>query len=109
MVDEERMKDVLEGEEEIVRAKLPEEGEVLGVIESRLGHGRFNVICSDKKIRVCRVPGRLRKKLWLREGDYVIVKPWDIQGDKKGDIVYKYRKAEILWLEKEGYLKDLGV
>ncbi len=107
MVEKDKIKDILEEEEEIVRAKLPEGNQVLGIIEARLGYGRFNVICSDRKIRVCRVPGKLRRRLWLREGDYVIVQPWEIEGDKKGDIIYKYRKAEVAWLEKEGYLKDL--
>ncbi len=111
MAKKEKLNEVLEGEEEIVRARLPneKEGEVLGIIESRLGFGRLNVICADKKIRVCRVPGKYRKRLWLREGDVVIVKKWQIQGDERGDVIYKYRKAEVAWLEREGYLKDLTI
>jgi initiation factor 1A len=33
-----------------------------------------------------------------------MVKPWDIQGDEKGDVVHSYSNAETRYLEDEGYL-----
>ena len=98
-----------EEEEEFQRVRTPKDNELIGVIDSRLGHGRLSVICSDKKIRVCRVPGKYRRKIWLREGDVVIVVPWQFEGDKKGDVIYKYRKAAIEWLRKNGYLDNLDI
>ena len=91
-------------EPKIVRAKLPRGKEVIGIIEQRLGGNKMMVSCLDGKSRNCRVPGRLRRKLWLRPDDVVIIEPWELD-DEKGDVVFKYRKNQIAWLKREGYLK----
>lgn len=88
-----------------VRVKLPRGREVIGIITQRVGAGRMMVSCMDGKTRNCRVPGRLRRELWLREGDAIIVEPWEFDGDEKGDILYKYSKAEVEKLKKDGLLK----
>ena len=91
-------------EPKIVRAKLPRGKEVIGIIEQRLGGNKMNVSCLDGKTRNCRVPGRLRRKLWLRPDDVVLIEPWELD-DEKGDVIFKYRKNQIAWLKREGYLK----
>ena len=88
----------------IVRAKLPKENEVIGIVESRLGGNRMDVACLDGKSRNCRVPGRLRRRMWLRPNDVVIVQPWEFD-NKKGDIIFKYTLTAINWLKNKGYLK----
>lgn len=92
-------------EEPVIRIKSPGRGEVLGIIESMLGSNRMMVRCQDNKMRTCRIPGKMRKRIWMREGDAVIVKPWDIQGDKSGDVVFKYTPTQAGWLKKRGILK----
>lgn len=94
-----------EGQQEVFRVRLPRGKEVLGILESRLGASRMLVKCLDGKSRVCRIPGRLRRGLWLREGDVILVEPWEFQSGEKGDIIYKYSKAAIEWLKKKGFLK----
>ncbi len=88
-----------------VRVRLPRGREVIGIIAQRVGAGRMLVSCMDGKTRNCRVPGRLRRELWLREGDAIVVEPWEFDGDEKGDILYKYSKAEVEKLKKDGLLK----
>ena len=94
-------------EQEVVRVKLPRGRETLGILEQRLGVSRSRVRCLDGKTRVCRIPGRLKRMLWVREGDVVLVEPWQFNGDEKGDIIYKYRKNQVEWLKKNGHLKNL--
>ena len=94
-------------EEQELRVRLPKEGELFAVVTSELGGARFSCLCEDGKERVCRVPGRLKRFVWVREGDYVLVVPWEIEGDKRGDIVWRYKKLEVEWLRSKGYLKDL--
>ena len=65
------------------------------------------VRCMDGKTRNCRIPGRLKKRLWVREGDLVIVEPWEFGGDDKGDVILKYRKNQVEYLKQKGYLKKL--
>ncbi|MCK9595698.1 translation initiation factor eIF-1A [Candidatus Pacearchaeota archaeon] len=94
-----------EGEQQFVsRAPLPKGEEVIGVIEQRLGGNKMMVNCLDGKNRNCRVPGRLKRKLWLRPGDVVIVEPWELDKNK-GDVILKYKPNQIEWLKKKGYLK----
>ncbi len=96
-----------EEEEKVTRVKLPRGEEVIGIIEQRLGGNKMMVNCLDKKSRNCRVPGRLKRKLWLRPGDVVIVEPWELDKDK-ADIIFKYRENQIEWLKQNGYLKTEG-
>jgi translation initiation factor 1A len=91
---------------EITRIKLPKGKEVYGVVEQRLGASRMRVRCLDGKSRICRIPGRMKRFLWVREGDYVVVEPWEFSGDK-GDIVFKYTLTQVQWLKNKGYLKEL--
>ncbi|MFW6014241.1 MAG: translation initiation factor eIF-1A [Candidatus Nanoarchaeia archaeon] len=94
-------------QEEIRRVKLPRDGELFGMLVQRLGGSRMYIRCSDGKTRVCRIPGRLRRKLWVREGDVVLVKPWEFGGDEKGDLIFKYRPTQVQYLRKSGHLKQL--
>ncbi len=93
--------------EEIERIRLPREGQVLGLLESRLGGSRCDVRCVDGNTRNCRIPGRLKRRLWVREGDIVLVEPWEFGGDEKGDIIFSYKKNHAAWLKKKGYLDRL--
>ncbi len=92
---------------EITRIKLPRNNQTFGVIEQRLGGSRMRVRCLDGKTRICRIPGRLKRRLWVREGDITIVEPWEFSGDAKGDIVYKYTKTQVSFLQRKGYLKKM--
>ena len=67
----------------------------------------MRVRCLDGKTRICRIPGRLRRTLWVRERDIVIIEPWELSGEDKGDIVYKYTKSQIEFLKRKGYLKKI--
>jgi translation initiation factor 1A len=103
----EAVAEVAAGEEGVVRVKLPRGKETLGLLDRRLGGSRCEVRCLDGKTRICRIPGRLKRKLWVREGDLVLVEPWEFGGDEKGDIIYKYRGLQVDWLKKNGYLDKL--
>ncbi|MEM4641336.1 MAG: translation initiation factor eIF-1A [Candidatus Pacearchaeota archaeon] len=98
-------KDSEEEQEEIIRVPLPKGNQCLGILEQRLGGNHMLVKCLDGKSRNCRVPGRLKKKLWLREGDVVLVEPWELGGETRGDILLKYSQAQVEWLKKKGFLK----
>lgn len=93
--------------EEIRRVKLPKGNQVLGILDQRLGASRMRVRCLDGKTRICRVPGRLKRRMWLREGDVVLVEPWELGGDERGDVIFKYRHVQVDWLRRNGYLKKL--
>jgi translation initiation factor 1A len=86
-----------------VRVRLPQGREVIGIIAQRVGGSRMIVSCMDGKTRNCRVPGRNRRGLWLREGDVIIVEPWEFDNDK-GDVLFKYTPTAIERLKSMGKL-----
>lgn len=90
-----------------VRVRFPRDTEVLGVIEQLHGFAKMRVKCADGKLRMCRVPGKLTRTLWVRERDVVLVKPWELSHETKGDVVYKYRRNQVDVLKAKGLLKDL--
>jgi len=94
----------METAESVTRVRLPKEKEVLGEVESLLGASRFVVRCSDGKTRICRIPGKFRKKIEMRIGFVVLVKPWEIEYDTKGDIEWIYNKTQANWLRKKGFI-----
>ncbi len=94
---------------EIRRIRLPRDGETIGILDQRLGASRMKVRCMDGKTRICRVPGRLKRRLWVREGDVLLIKPWELGGDNKGDVIFKYRPSQTAWLKRSGHLKSLDV
>ncbi len=93
--------------DEIVRVRTPnrDEGEMFGVIIQMLGFDRVRVRCEDGEIRIGRIPGRMKKRVWMRVGDTVLIVPWEFQSDLKGDVVWRYRNTETEWLQKKGILK----
>lgn len=95
-----------EKQEEIIRVKTPRGRQSLGVVDQRLGGSRMKIKCFDGKSRVCRIPGRLKRRLWIREKDIVLVEPWELD-DTKGDVIFKYRQTQIDWLKRKGFLKEL--
>ncbi len=91
----------------VFRVKLPDEsqGELLGIVSGMLGGGRLLVAAKDGSELICRIPGKIRKHIWVRDGDIVIIKPWSIGGDKRGDIVWRYNRLQAEWLRSKGYIK----
>ena len=86
-----------------IRVRIPhlKQGEIFGVAEQLLGASRIRVICADGKSRLGRIPGKLKKRMWIREGDLVVVQPWSFQ-DEKCNILHRYTKTEASYLARRG-------
>lgn len=99
------MKEIPQPEEEIARIRMPRPPEVVGVVEAMLGGDKLRVKCDDGNTRIVRIPGRLRKKVWIRLGDLILVEPWDSQSNERGDVVFRYTSTQANWLRRKGLLK----
>ena len=82
----------------------PGQGEVLGVVVKLLGFDRILVKCQDGAERLCRIRGKMKRRVWIRENDIVIVAPWEFQTDKRGDVVWRYTHAQADTLRRKGLL-----
>jgi translation initiation factor 1A len=91
--------------EPFARVRLPRKGEVLGVVISMMGASRMLVDCIDGKERMVRIPGKIKRTIWVKSGDIVLVKPWEIEVDKKADLVWRYTRLQADWLKREGHMK----
>ncbi len=79
---------------------------MLGVVTQLMGGARMTVQCQDGRERMCRVPGKIKKRIWVIEGDYVIIAPWSIEPETKGDIAYRYTKMQVEQLKRMGIIKS---
>lgn len=82
---------------------IPGEGEVICGVIRLVGGNHFVAKCLDGVERMVRIPGRMRRRVWMREGDIVLVAPWDFN-PKKGDVIYKYEKSEVAKLIEKGII-----
>lgn len=92
----------------VQRVRLPRdnEGEVLAVAVQMLGHDRVRAKCMDGHVRVCRIRGKMKKRVWIRPNDILIVVPWEFQTDEKADIVWRYSRGEADYLRRKGFVVD---
>jgi len=91
-------------EGDLSNVHLPVANDVLGIAVKPLGFDRLMVKCQDGHERLCRVRGKLKRRVWIRTGDVVLVSPWDFQSNVRGDICWRYRRNETGWLRSKGYL-----
>lgn len=84
--------------------RMPEDDEVFATVESMLGANRVRVRCADGVERTARIPGKMRKRVWIREDDVVLVEPWDWQ-DEKADVTWRYEKQDADQLRREGHIQ----
>ncbi|GBC75576.1 hypothetical protein HRbin06_00894 [archaeon HR06] len=91
-------------EKELKELVLPTSGEVFGRVIKLLGNDYLMVKCSDGKSRLARIRGKLKRKIWIRENDVVLISPWDFKPDERGDVVWRYTLAQIDWLKANGYI-----
>jgi|TARA_B100001765_G_C19383675_1_gene284648 translation initiation factor 1A len=85
---------------------LPGEGQFLGKVNKLLGGDNVLVRCADSKTRMCRIRGKMKRRMWIRENDVVLIAPWDFD-NKRADIIWRYVHAHVEWLDANNYLKDI--
>ena len=89
-------------EQELNTLVLPSPNDVLGVAIKLLGYDRVLVKCQDGHERLCRIRGKMKRRVWIREGDIVLVSPWDFQADTRGDLFWRYTKSQAEQLRRQG-------
>ena len=91
-------------EEVIHDMVLSTANDILCVATKLLGFDRVMVKYQDRHERLCRIRGKMKRRVWIREGDVVLVSPWDFQSDKRGDVVWRYTHSQADSLRRKGIL-----
>ena len=91
-----------------LRVTLPykPKGEMFAVAETFQGGSRLQVICEDGVRRMGRIPGKLRRRMWVRENDLLIVVPWSFQ-DSKADVKFRYTPTQTSNLKRRGKIPEI--
>ncbi len=94
---------------EISRIKIPRGPEVLCIVEQMVGGDRMKAKCDDGNERICRIPGKMRKRVWIRSGDLILVEPWKVQSNIRGDVAFRYTSTQAGWLKRKGFVKTISI
>ena len=102
-----RLENPEDGSSGKIRVKMPNRkiNEMFALAEQILGGRRVTILCEDGETRLARIPGKMRRRQWVREGDLIIVWPWDFQ-DSKADVKHRYTKTQAMYLSRKGVLPD---
>ena len=102
-----RLENPEDGSSGKIRVKMPNRkiNEMFALADQILGGRRVSILCEDGETRLARIPGKMRRRQWVREGDLIIVWPWDFQ-DSKADVKHRYTKTQAMYLSRKGVLPD---
>lgn len=93
-----------------IRLRMPyrDQLEMFAVVTKLHGTDQMVAMCEDGKERKVRIPGKLKKKVWIREGDVIIVRLWDFQ-PTKADVVWRFLPLQTEKLKRMGLLRTLPI
>jgi len=91
-----------------IRVPLPKRkvNEMFAIADQILGGRRVRSICEDGESRLARIPGKMRRRQWVREGDLIVIQPWEFQ-DEKANVCMRYTKTQSLYLSRKGVLPEI--
>ena len=85
---------------------MPDQVQLFGRVIKLVGGDNIIVKCTDGKVRTCRIRGKIKRRMWIRDNDLVLVAPWDFQSDS-ADIIWRYISAHAEKMKAEGLLTGL--
>jgi len=84
--------------------KLPQEGEMFGRVIKLLGGENLLVKCADGVTRRGRIRGKLKRRVWIRDNDIVIIAPWEFGQAERGDILWRYTLSQADSLKQNKHI-----
>lgn len=78
-----------------------EEGQEYAQVLKMLGNNRLEAYCFDGQKRLCHIRGKMRRRVWIGQGDIILVGLREFQ-DEKADVILKYMADEARNLKVRG-------
>ncbi len=94
----------VKSESALKEIRLPEEGELFGRVLKMLGGENVLIKCTDNITRRGRIRGKLKRRVWIRDNDIVIIAPWDFKESERGDIVWRFTLPQVEWLKENNHI-----
>lgn len=91
-----------------IRVQLPDQKnrELFAIADQLLGASKLIVMCEDGKSRMARIPGKMKRRQWIKPGDLIVIRPWDIDDDK-ADVKLRYIRTQAAQLSRRGIIPEL--
>ena len=90
----------VKNESALKEIQLPQEGEMFGRVIKMMGGENVMVKCEDGVVRRGRIRGKLKRRVWIRDNDVVIIAPWEFGESGRGDILWRYTLPQVDWLKQ---------
>lgn len=90
----------VKNESQLKELKIPEEEEMFGRVIKMMGGENVLVKCTDGTTRRGRIRGKLKRRVWIRDNDIVIIAPWGFGDEDRGDILWRYTLSQVDWLKQ---------
>jgi translation initiation factor 1A len=94
----------VKNESALKEIRLPEEGELFGRVLKMMGGENVMIKCDDNLTRRGRIRGKLKRRVWIRDNDIVIIAPWDFKEKERGDIVWRFTLPQVQWLKDNNHI-----
>jgi translation initiation factor 1A len=98
----------------VSRVKMPHRriGEMFARVVEIFGQDRMGVFCEDGKHRIGRIRGKIKKRVWIRKGDLVVINPWEFETQVDGklekcEISWRYLRHEVSYLERKRRIPEV--
>jgi len=85
-----------------------EDGQEYAQVTKVMGDGRFECACFDNTVRIGKIRGKMRKRVWITLNDIVLCGLRDFEEDKI-DIIHKYMPDEIKNMKNLGEFPETTV
>ena len=80
------------------QVRLPTKDQQFAVVIEMSGGSRMKAMCEDGKTRMVRIGGKLKRRMWTRMNDLILIQPWTVQSESKADLVHRYLPTERKWI-----------
>ncbi|KAK9470832.1 nucleic acid-binding protein [Dipodascopsis tothii] len=94
-----------ENDDEKRELTFKEDGQEYAQVTKMLGNGRLEAQCYDGEKRLAHIRGKLRKKVWINQGDIILLSLREFQ-DNQADVILKYNADEARSLKNYGELPE---
>lgn len=85
--------------------EFKDESQEYAQVTKMLGNGRLEASCFDGQTRLCHIRGKFTKRVWINQGDIILIGLRDYQ-DGKGDVIHKYTLDEARTLKAYGEIPE---
>ena len=82
-----------------------EESQLYATVEKLLGNCRLTAKCSDGLDRLCHIRGKMKRRVWIKEGSVILIGLREFEDDK-ADVIHCYSDDEVRPLKAYGELTE---